>query len=77
MMVAGYSTKGNAFVAEKPRLWSNTPFGTTNRLRDFDAAPDGKRMIVVLDPPLETPTHVNLLLNFFDEVRRRAPAGGK
>ena len=74
MMVAGYSTKGNAFVAEKPRLWSNARYWTGNNTRDVDVAPDGKRMIVVLDPPLETPTHVNLLLNFFDEVRRRAPA---
>jgi hypothetical protein len=43
----------------------------------YDAAPDGKRFAMVLYPDGtadEKPiTHVTLLLNFFDELRRRVP----
>jgi hypothetical protein len=38
--------------------------------------PDGKRFAVFEPEGEQKPeTHVNVLLNFFDEVRRRAPAG--
>ena len=84
LMVAGYSTKGDAFIIEKPRVWSDKPRIVVPSKRDFDLAVDGTRMIVVLDPRQQetassdgptnsTPTHVNLLLNFFDEIKRRAP----
>ena len=40
--------------------------------RNFDLAPDGKRIVA-----FETMTnlHVKLLVNFFDELRRRLPDG--
>jgi hypothetical protein len=43
----------------------------------FDLAPDGKRFIVVQTeaPEQKGPQKVTLLLNFFDELRRRAPIG--
>ncbi len=43
---------------------------------NYDLAPDGKRLAAMLaedasgDKP---PTHLTFLLNFFDELRRRAP----
>jgi hypothetical protein len=44
-------------------------------------APDGKRF-AVLETVVETEnavtgTHATFLLNFFDQLRRKAPAGGK
>ena len=64
-------------VAGKPRLWA-----AKKGIDFFDAAPDGKRLAVALieesnqqNPP--RPTQVTFLLNFFDELRRRAPVGGK
>jgi serine/threonine-protein kinase len=72
MMVAGYAASGEAFVRGKPRLWaSKKDLGTF-----FDPAPDGKRFAVVQEEGSEKtgPTHVTFLLNFFDELRRRAPA---
>jgi hypothetical protein len=43
---------------------------------NFDVAPDGKRFAVVQAEASEQkgPQHVTFLLNFFDELRRRAPA---
>jgi hypothetical protein len=45
----------------------------------FDLAPDGRRFAVVRAEASEQkgPTQVTFVLNFFDELRRRAPAGAK
>jgi hypothetical protein len=41
----------------------------------FDLAPDGKRLVArVAD---DGARHLTFLLNFSDELRRRAPAGSK
>ena len=78
-MVASYTTKGATFVPDKPSLWSDhrifNPRGAGSA-RIYDLAQDGERF-AVFEPPegeQKPETHVNLLLNFFDEVRRRVPA---
>ena len=73
-MVARYTANGDVFVASKPRLWAEK-----KDLYAFDLAPDGKRFAVVQPETSEQkgPTQVTFLLNFFDELRRRVPAGGK
>jgi dipeptidyl aminopeptidase/acylaminoacyl peptidase/predicted Ser/Thr protein kinase len=74
IMAATYTVKGDAFVPEKPRVWIAKLGGT-----DWDLAPDGKRVVVAT--PVESPQapkqehEVVFLENFFDELRRRAPAG--
>jgi eukaryotic-like serine/threonine-protein kinase len=77
IMVVSYTAKGATFVPDKPRLWSDHRIFNAFGNRGYDLAPDGKRF-AVLEPPegeQKPETHVNILLNFFDEVRRRAPAG--
>jgi len=88
LMVVDYSTKADSFVPSKPRVWSDKRRIRVPNKQDFDLAPDGTRMFFVLDPRQQepksangspspsSPTHVNLLLNFFDEIKRRAPAEG-
>ena len=50
LMVASYRAKGDTFIAEKPRVWSDKQrIGVPNK-QDFDLASDGTRMIVLLDP---------------------------
>jgi Tol biopolymer transport system component len=73
MMVASYTTNGEAFVVSKPRLWA----GKKNMGDYFDLAPDGKRFALLQPEASEQkgPQHVTFLLNFFDELRRRVPAG--
>jgi len=73
IMVLSYTTNGDAFVPSKPRLWAaKKDLGTY-----FDLAPDGKRFAVVQPEASEQkgPQHLTFLLNFFDELRRRAPTG--
>jgi serine/threonine-protein kinase len=75
IMVVSYTTKGDLFLPQKPRLWSGRQLANMGTGRNYDVAPDGARC-VVLTPvdsgePRETQNHVNLVVNFFDELRRR------
>ena len=78
IMVAGFTVEGDAFRAEKPRLWSDGRYvfrGLFNRM--FDLHPDGER--VALAPreqvqDAEKSDHLTFIFNFFDELRRIAPA---
>lgn len=83
IMVASYTVKGDSFVADKPRVWSEkrlVDFGTVG-LASYDVAPDGKRVAALM--PVESPqgqevqNHVIFLENFFDELRRRTAAQAK
>ena len=75
IMAVKYTAKGDTFVPEKPRVWLAKIGGS----RYWDLAPDGKRVVVAM--PLETPQapkgehEVTFLLNFFDELRRKASVG--
>jgi serine/threonine-protein kinase len=79
LMAVSYSVNGDFFVAEKPRVWIDKLGLTTPEtgLGDWDLAPDGKRVVEVTSVvSTETPKpdhEVVLLLNFFDELRRRVP----
>lgn len=44
IMAASYTAKGDAFVAEKPRVWLARLCGALSG--DWDLAPDGKRVAV-------------------------------
>jgi dipeptidyl aminopeptidase/acylaminoacyl peptidase len=79
IMVAGYTVKGDSFVPDKPRVWSEKRVGTTPFNPNYDLSPDGKRIAALMPPDApevrNAQNHVIFLQNFFDEVRRRAPAG--
>jgi serine/threonine-protein kinase len=77
IMVVDYTVNGDSFVPGKPRLWSEKQIfypGSWN----LALAPDGKRFAVFPMPEAAGPekgsVHVTMLLNFFDELRRKIPA---
>ena len=79
MMVANYTVKGDSFVTEKPRVWSEkrlANFGAVGT-KNYDLAPDGKRIVALM--PVDAPeaqqsrNHVIFLENFSDELRRKVP----
>jgi Tol biopolymer transport system component/predicted Ser/Thr protein kinase len=76
---SSYTAKADSFTADKPRLWSPTAVSSTGAGQHADLAPDGKRFIMFPEQEttedLNDPRHVTVLLNFFDEVRRRVPGG--
>ena len=72
-MVVSYTVKGDVFIADRPRPWSEKRLAEYSG-RNFDIAPDG-RVIAML--PSETPgdtraqNHAIFLENFADGVQRR------
>jgi serine/threonine protein kinase/Tol biopolymer transport system component len=81
IMVASYTVRGDSFVADKPRVWSEKRIATISPFANYDLAPDGKRIVALM--PAGTPggqkaqSHVIFLENFFDEVRRRTATQAK
>jgi Tol biopolymer transport system component len=80
IMAAAYNAKADSFAADKPRPWSNTQvLGRVPARWNVDLAPDGKRFAVFPRPEAtgeqKGSVHVTVLLNFFDELRRRVPTG--
>jgi Tol biopolymer transport system component len=76
LMVAPYAVEGNSFKADKPRVWSQRRF-MTRPGRPFDLHPDGERFALVAAPENVTAVQQDKLVfifNFFDELRRIAPA---
>jgi serine/threonine-protein kinase len=75
IMVVEYSVNGDIFVPGKPRVWTTTQLGNTGQTTNFGIAPDGLRFVVLMSvqgQAQETEMrHVTLVLNFFDELRRR------
>jgi dipeptidyl aminopeptidase/acylaminoacyl peptidase len=80
IMVASYTTEGDSFLADKPRVWADRRFGGRPIGWDFDLHPDGDRVAVAPEPEAQTAAKqdkVVVIFNFFDELRRLAPAAGK
>lgn len=75
VMVASYRVSGGSFQADKPRVWFGKQLANLGQGGGFDVAPDGKRAVALMQAeaaePAEAQHHVMLILNFFDEVRRR------
>jgi hypothetical protein len=80
IMAALYTVKGDSFVADKPRVWSDRQLGGPSQIKNVDLSPDGNR-IAALMPAVESRgaqpalNDVVFLENFFDELRRRVPVG--
>ena len=81
IMAVSYAASGDAFVANRPRVWI-AALGAANTRTTiasmWDLAPDGKRVLAVT-PAAAEPTkaehHVVFVQNFFDELRRKVPLG--
>ena len=80
IMVSTYSVSGSSFRADKPRPWSEVQLQEVGPNRNFDLHPDGKRFAVLRSAETQTEDKrdkVTVIQNFFEELRRIAPAGGK
>jgi len=76
LMVTEYQDMKGTFVASKPRVWTTMPRVGNTGFSRYDIAPDGSRAAILARPQLDSEQmpRMNLLLNFFDEIRRIAPA---
>ena len=79
IMVVPYAVDGDSFRPDKPREWSSIRFVPRQRQRSVDLHPDGDRLALATTAQA-VPTKqdkVVLVFNFFDELKRIAPAGKK
>ena len=77
LTVASYTVEGDSFKADKPRVWSERRFTSRPGGRSFDLHPDGERVALAAVPENESAVRQDKLVfifNFFDELRRLAPA---
>jgi hypothetical protein len=73
-MAVGYTAKGDSFATGKPRVWTPTEYW---RLFEVRSCAGRQALAAILAPDAsgdKPPTHLTFLLNFFDELLRRAPA---
>ena len=77
LMVAPYRVEGDAFRADRPRVWSERRFMPRPGLSSFDLHPDGERVVLAAAPENESALRQDKLVfifNFFDELKRLVPA---
>jgi Tol biopolymer transport system component/predicted Ser/Thr protein kinase len=80
-MVIGYNASQDSFSVDKERAWSDRPLpmliARSGSRRTTDIARDGRRFVVFPMPENDreaaVSVHAFVLLNFFDELRRRVP----
>jgi hypothetical protein len=59
-------------------VWTETPLRNLDTNSNYDLAPDSQHIAAFLPDDSggeKAPTHLTFLLNFFDELRRKAPTG--
>ncbi len=59
---------------ERPRLLKSALMESEVRGRSYDVAPDG-RILVIQPHPDSVPNRLNIILNWFEELKRLVPAG--
>jgi serine/threonine-protein kinase len=79
VMVVDYVAGKNSFAAGRPREWlqPSVRVAAGSSLRTFDLSPDGKRIVAMPLPDslaVANPLRLTAIINFFDELTRRAPA---
>ncbi|HEV2247462.1 MAG TPA: hypothetical protein VGW37_12480, partial [Terriglobia bacterium] len=79
MMAVDIATQPG-FAAGKPRMLFEgqyVPTPATNS--NYDVSPDGQRFLMLkpVDQDQAAPTQINVVLNWFEELKRRVPAGTK
>jgi Tol biopolymer transport system component/predicted Ser/Thr protein kinase len=77
MMAVDFAA-GGAFKPSTPHALFEGDWESTTPLRSYDVTPDGQHFIMFRTepPPDERVTKLNVVLNWFEELNKRAPASG-
>jgi len=75
--VVSYTAKGDSFAAAPPHPWSPRSI-SHYPAKMYDVAGDGRQMVGIMeDDSAPAETHLRLIFNFGDEVRRRIAGGAR
>jgi eukaryotic-like serine/threonine-protein kinase len=79
MMAVGIATQPS-FSADKPRTLFEGPYQPSPAtIPNYDVSPDGQRFLMLKssEQAQAAPTQINVVLNWFEELKQKAPAGKK
>jgi eukaryotic-like serine/threonine-protein kinase len=79
MMAVNITTQPN-FAAGRPRVLFEGPYRPTNAtIAGYDVSPDGQRFLMVKQdvPATSAATQINVVLNWFEELKQKVPTGKK
>jgi serine/threonine-protein kinase len=79
MMAVDVTTQAS-FSAGKPRMLFEGPYVPTGVTHpNYDVSPDGKRFLMVKESEQAqaAPTQINVVLNWFEELKQKVPTGRK
>ena len=76
MIAVDYSAQPT-FSAGKPKKLFEGPYVPTPRsFPDYDVSPDGQRFLMVKAPEqAQAPTPINVVLNWYDELKQKTASG--
>ena len=72
MMAVDVRTEGG-FSAGSRRLLFEGDYEHFERRAEYDISPDGRRFLMIRTPPESAPRQINIVLNWFDELKRLVP----
>ncbi len=79
MMAVDIATQPS-FTAGKPRMLFEGRYEPSRvPLTNYDVSPDGQRFLMVKpsEQAQAAPTQINVVLNWFEELKQRVPTGAK
>src|SRR5713101_222540 len=77
MMAVDIATQPG-FTVSKPRVLFEGPYlPTPATLPNYDVSPDGQRFLMLKPSEQAAPTQINVVLNWFEELKQKVPAGKK
>jgi Tol biopolymer transport system component len=79
MMAVDIATQPG-FTVGKPRMLFEGPYQPTPvTFPNYDVSPDGQRFLMLkhVDQAQATPTQINVVLNWFEELKQKVPTGKK
>ena len=79
MMAVDVATQPG-FAAGKPRMLFEGPYEPAQiPVANYDVSPDGQRFLMLkpVEQAQAAPTQINVVLNWFEELKRRVPPGTK
>jgi Tol biopolymer transport system component len=79
MMAVDIVTQPSFSMGKPQMLFAERYLPTPGSLPNYDVSPDGQRFLMVkpVEQAQAAPTQINVVLNWFEELKRRVPAGTK
>jgi len=77
MMAVDVTTEGTFSVGKPKVLFEGSYVPTPRSFPDYDVSPDGQRFLMLKSAEEATPTQINVVLNWFEELKQKVPTGKK